>query len=226
MPATINVSLLCNIWLCNIQSMIFFSVICVSLVSVVISYINSLFCSISRGPFVSAIGKTWHPEHFCCSACNVSLQNQAFVEENNQLFCEKCYNQYYAPKCAHCNNAIIGVSVCVISTSFERGQNIRREALLPTTEYAPVNIACFLKKRNIVQYAFINRGMVTNIGRAIFFRKYKKLKRVLYNLMRRNFQFRLSRMSYPRERIVPPIFLTARKQTTERAVYTSSNILF
>ncbi|XP_057297447.1 PDZ and LIM domain protein 5-like isoform X2 [Hydractinia symbiolongicarpus] len=60
------------------------------------------------GPFVSAIGKTWHPEHFCCSACNVSLQNQAFVEENNQLFCEKCYNQYYAPKCAHCNNAIIG----------------------------------------------------------------------------------------------------------------------
>ncbi|XP_066934184.1 LIM domain-binding protein 3-like isoform X3 [Clytia hemisphaerica] len=60
------------------------------------------------GPFVSAIGKTWHPDHFCCSSCQMSLQNQAFVEENNKLFCEKCYNSYYAPKCAHCNNAIIG----------------------------------------------------------------------------------------------------------------------
>lgn len=59
---------------------------------------------------MSAIGKTWHPEHFCCSSCNVSLQNQAFVEENGQLFCEKCYNSFYAPKCAHCNQAIIGVS--------------------------------------------------------------------------------------------------------------------
>ncbi|XP_065654298.1 uncharacterized protein LOC100200433 isoform X4 [Hydra vulgaris] len=62
------------------------------------------------GPFVSAIGRTWHPEHFCCSACNTSLQNQAFVEENNSLYCEKCYNQYFAPKCAHCNNAIIGTA--------------------------------------------------------------------------------------------------------------------
>jgi len=70
------------------------------------------------GPFVSAIGKTWHPEHFCCSACNLSLQNQAFVEENNQLFCEKCYNQYYAPKCAHCNNAIIGNCVNALGKSW------------------------------------------------------------------------------------------------------------
>ncbi|XP_065654302.1 PDZ and LIM domain protein 7 isoform X8 [Hydra vulgaris] len=70
------------------------------------------------GPFVSAIGRTWHPEHFCCSACNTSLQNQAFVEENNSLYCEKCYNQYFAPKCAHCNNAIIGNCINALGKSW------------------------------------------------------------------------------------------------------------
>jgi len=70
------------------------------------------------GPFVSAIGKTWHPDHFCCSSCKTSLQNQAFVEESNQLFCENCYNQYYAPKCAHCNNAIIGNCINALGKSW------------------------------------------------------------------------------------------------------------
>ncbi|XP_066934187.1 LIM domain-binding protein 3-like isoform X5 [Clytia hemisphaerica] len=70
------------------------------------------------GPFVSAIGKTWHPDHFCCSSCQMSLQNQAFVEENNKLFCEKCYNSYYAPKCAHCNNAIIGNCINALGKSW------------------------------------------------------------------------------------------------------------
>lgn len=75
---------------------------------------NNFLSIYHSGPFVSAIGKTWHPDHFCCSSCNTSLQNQAFVEENNQLYCEKCYNSFYAPKCAHCNNAIIGVSFVIL----------------------------------------------------------------------------------------------------------------
>ena len=66
-----------------------------------------LFC---RGPFVSAIGKTWHPEHFACNSCKVSLQSQGFVEEQDKLFCEQCYNNFFAPKCASCDKPIIGVS--------------------------------------------------------------------------------------------------------------------
>ena len=93
------------------------------------------FMRTNRGPFVSAIGKTWHPDHFCCSSCHVSLQNQAFVEENNQLYCEKCYNAHYAPKCAHCNNAIIGVSLFllfffIVLCSFFSKKFVRSEILL------------------------------------------------------------------------------------------------
>ncbi len=61
------------------------------------------------GPFVSAIGKTWHPEHFCCDSCKVSLQNQQFVEEENKLYCQKCFANF-APSCSSCGETIIGVS--------------------------------------------------------------------------------------------------------------------
>lgn len=64
-----------------------------------------------QGPFVSALGRNWHPEHFCCNGCQRSLQNIGFVEEAGKMFCENCYNEKYAPKCASCNQAIVGVSV-------------------------------------------------------------------------------------------------------------------
>ena len=59
---------------------------------------------------MSAIGKTFHPEHFACNSCKNSLQNQGFVEEQDKMFCETCYNNFFAPKCASCGNSIIGVS--------------------------------------------------------------------------------------------------------------------
>ncbi|XP_028407501.1 PDZ and LIM domain protein 5-like [Dendronephthya gigantea] len=64
-----------------------------------------------QGPFVSALGRNWHPEHFCCGGCQRSLQNVGFVEEGGLMYCESCYNQRFAPKCASCNQPIIGVSV-------------------------------------------------------------------------------------------------------------------
>ena len=67
------------------------------------------FCSIS-GPFVSAIGKAWHPDHFVCDGCGESLQNQGFIEEGGKLYCEKDYNKYFAPHCDTCKQPIQGVS--------------------------------------------------------------------------------------------------------------------
>jgi len=65
-----------------------------------------------RGPFVSALDKTWCPDHFVCANpnCRVPLVNCGFVEEAGQLFCEKDYEQYFAPRCGKCGRAIIGVS--------------------------------------------------------------------------------------------------------------------
>ena len=59
---------------------------------------------------MSALGRNWHPDHFRCGGCQCSLQNIGFVEEEGSMFCENCYNQRFAPKCASCNQPIIGVS--------------------------------------------------------------------------------------------------------------------
>ncbi|CAF0747191.1 unnamed protein product [Brachionus calyciflorus] len=63
-----------------------------------------------RGPFISAVGKIWCPNHFICAnpSCGVSLHEIGFVEENGKLYCEKDFETYFAPKCAKCSHTILG----------------------------------------------------------------------------------------------------------------------
>ncbi|XP_077999300.1 PDZ and LIM domain protein 5-like isoform X2 [Glandiceps talaboti] len=61
-----------------------------------------------RGPFVNAVGKNWHPEHFHCSHCGDNLMELGFVEEGGQMFCEKDYTAYFAAPCAKCQQPIVG----------------------------------------------------------------------------------------------------------------------
>ena len=63
---------------------------------------------------MSAIGKAWHPDHFVCDGCGDSLQNQGFIEEGGKLYCEKDFNQYFAPHCESCKQPIVGVSMSIV----------------------------------------------------------------------------------------------------------------
>lgn len=62
-----------------------------------------------RGPFLVALGRSWHPEEFNCHYCHVSLADVSFVEEQNNVYCENCYEEFFAPTCARCNTKIMGV---------------------------------------------------------------------------------------------------------------------
>ncbi|XP_048712723.1 LIM domain-binding protein 3 isoform X8 [Caretta caretta] len=64
--------------------------------------------SIIRGPFLVAMGRSWHPEEFNCAYCKTSLADVCFVEEQNSVYCERCYEQFFAPTCARCNTKIMG----------------------------------------------------------------------------------------------------------------------
>ncbi|XP_051897293.1 LIM domain-binding protein 3a [Pristis pectinata] len=64
--------------------------------------------SIIRGPFLVALGRSWHPEEFNCTYCKTSLVDTGFVEEQNNIYCERCYEQFFAPNCAKCNAKIMG----------------------------------------------------------------------------------------------------------------------
>ncbi|XP_042592758.1 LIM domain-binding protein 3-like isoform X1 [Cyprinus carpio] len=64
--------------------------------------------SIIRGPFLVALGRSWHPEEFNCHYCHTSLADVSFVEEQNNVYCENCYGEFFAPTCARCNTKIMG----------------------------------------------------------------------------------------------------------------------
>ncbi|MBN3295811.1 LDB3 protein, partial [Amia calva] len=64
--------------------------------------------SIIRGPFLVALGRSWHPEEFNCHYCHNSLADVCFVEEQNNVYCEGCYGEFFAPTCARCNTKIMG----------------------------------------------------------------------------------------------------------------------
>ncbi|XP_049594024.1 PDZ and LIM domain protein 5b isoform X1 [Syngnathus scovelli] len=64
--------------------------------------------NVIRGPFLVAMGMSWHPEEFNCAHCHSSLTDCGFVEEKGQVYCEHCYEQFFAPTCALCQQKILG----------------------------------------------------------------------------------------------------------------------
>ncbi|CAH0407657.1 unnamed protein product [Chilo suppressalis] len=73
-----------------------------------------------RGPFITALGRIWCPEHFICvnASCRRPLQDIGFVEENGQLYCEYCFEQYIAPACDKCHAKIKGDCLNAIGKHF------------------------------------------------------------------------------------------------------------
>ena len=64
-----------------------------------------------RGPYISAIGHCYCVDHFTCSNCSVNLTECGFVEEDGKLYCERDFEQFLAPHCAKCSQAILKVKI-------------------------------------------------------------------------------------------------------------------
>uniref|UniRef100_A0A8C4H797 PDZ and LIM domain 5a n=1 Tax=Dicentrarchus labrax TaxID=13489 RepID=A0A8C4H797_DICLA len=61
-----------------------------------------------RGPFLVAMGKSWHKEEFNCAHCRSSMADTGFVEEQGSVYCEHCYEEFLAPTCRRCQTKILG----------------------------------------------------------------------------------------------------------------------
>ncbi|XP_075169899.1 Z band alternatively spliced PDZ-motif protein 52 isoform X13 [Haematobia irritans] len=75
---------------------------------------------ITSGPFITALGKIWCPEHFHCTNgnCRRPLQDIGFVEEKGDLYCEYCFEKYLAPGCSKCGGKIKGDCLNAIGKHF------------------------------------------------------------------------------------------------------------
>ena len=60
------------------------------------------------GQVVTAMGNTYHPEHFICSHCEKELGTETFFERDDNPYCEGCCHYLFSPKCAYCEGPITG----------------------------------------------------------------------------------------------------------------------
>jgi hypothetical protein len=54
------------------------------------------------GRAVTALGKTYHPNHFVCLGCAMPLGTSSFFEHDSQPFCSSCYWQRFGRPCHQC----------------------------------------------------------------------------------------------------------------------------
>ncbi|XP_038620801.1 leupaxin [Tachyglossus aculeatus] len=59
------------------------------------------------GKMITALGQTWHPEHFVCTHCKKEMGSCPFFERNGSAYCSKDYHQLFSPRCAYCAAPIV-----------------------------------------------------------------------------------------------------------------------
>lgn len=55
---------------------------------------------------ITAMGKTWHPEHFVCKDCNLPIEETTFNSQNGEPVCSQCFVKNYSGTCYACKQAI------------------------------------------------------------------------------------------------------------------------
>ncbi|XP_031629609.1 paxillin isoform X4 [Contarinia nasturtii] len=70
------------------------------------------------GQVITALGRTWHPEHFTCSHCCQELGTRNFFERDGQPYCEPDYHNLFSPRCAYCNGAILDKCVTALDKTW------------------------------------------------------------------------------------------------------------
>jgi hypothetical protein len=58
--------------------------------------------------YITALGASWHPEHFLCAGCGRPLVEREFQVVEGKPYHNACYLAYQAPRCAYCGQPISG----------------------------------------------------------------------------------------------------------------------
>nr|XP_046242576.1 paxillin-like isoform X2 [Scatophagus argus] len=75
-------------------------------------------CKPIVGQVVTAMGRTWHPEHFVCTHCQEEIGSRNFFEREGQPYCEKDYHHLFSPRCFYCNGPILDKVVTALDRTW------------------------------------------------------------------------------------------------------------
>ncbi|XP_047202842.1 histone-lysine N-methyltransferase 2D-like isoform X2 [Girardinichthys multiradiatus] len=70
------------------------------------------------GQVVTAMGRTWHPEHFVCTHCQEEIGSKNFFERDGLPYCEKDYHNLFSPRCHYCNGPILDKVVTALDKTW------------------------------------------------------------------------------------------------------------
>ena len=60
-----------------------------------------------NGRYLTALGATWHPEHFVCAICHQPIDDTQFNVHEGKPYHPTCYRDRIGPRCAYCHQPIL-----------------------------------------------------------------------------------------------------------------------
>ncbi|MGH0186633.1 UNVERIFIED_CONTAM: hypothetical protein FKN15_022132 [Acipenser sinensis] len=92
-------------------------------------------CYYCNGPIldkvVTALDRTWHPEHFFCAQCGAFFGPEGFHEKDGKAYCRKDYFDMFAPKCGGCARAILENYISALNSLWHPECFVCRECFTP-----------------------------------------------------------------------------------------------
>nr|CAB3265332.1 paxillin [Phallusia mammillata] len=85
------------------------------------------------GQCVTALNKTWHPEHFFCAMCSNFFGDDGFHEFEGKPYCRADYYNMFAPKCGGCLKPILSNYISALNAQWHPECFVCRECLAPFT---------------------------------------------------------------------------------------------
>jgi paxillin len=83
------------------------------------------------GEVVTAVGKTFHPEHFVCGNCRNPLGSGVFYEQGGVQHCERCYQELFCPRCGHCDKPVMDRCITAMGKKWHVEHFICTQCLRP-----------------------------------------------------------------------------------------------
>ncbi|KAJ8923323.1 hypothetical protein NQ315_001881 [Exocentrus adspersus] len=60
-----------------------------------------------QGGVLTALGKTWHPDHFICGGCKEPITESKFRTNDDKPYCTPCHIKLFAKTCHACDQPIL-----------------------------------------------------------------------------------------------------------------------
>ena len=79
-------------------------------------------CAYCNGPIkdkcVTAMEKTWHPEHFICAHCGKEFGDEGFHEKEGRPYCRRDFFSSFAPRCRGCQKPITNNYITALNSQW------------------------------------------------------------------------------------------------------------